>query len=199
MGYMVEVRSHDIFVLNDEKVRETIETFDMDHIFTISDEHLTFREYTFKMPANLYLFFAAIADAVEGFVEFQGEDGPIWKVDIKDGRVAEYSATITFEKSYETEKVDVDYSPIVNERYVAAWIHEDALLAYDLVEDAWFKVWLTGSISDVETVKQIQRGEALPAYHLYDPAPHELATFAKKLEEANTDVSILKTVTVSLL
>ena len=179
MGYHVDILESEIIALDREAVKDIIEKYDFDYIFTLEDDHIVPKEYWIKLPSDIYLFLAELARVAVGEIAFRGEDGTTWKVELTDGKVIEYTATIVYDKAGEEGALQVP-EEIVNERYVGVF-RNNCFILYDLKEERWCKVILHGSISDIENARIVLQGEKVPEEHYTDFLPSQEVEEVKKV------------------
>jgi len=173
MGYYVDITCCDIIIKNEEEVARIIEKHGYEDVFKIDEDSIVPVEYYMKLPNNIYLFLAELARVAAGEIAFRGEDGAMWKVELADGKVIEYTATVVYDKAGEGEAIQVP-EEVVNERYVGVF-RNNCFILYDLKEKKWCKVNFYGSISDVENARIVLQGEKLPEEHYTDFLPsHEV-------------------------
>lgn len=196
MGYYVIITHCEITTKNEEEAARIIEKHGYEDVFKIDEDSIVPVEYYMKLPNNIYVFLAELARVAVGKIAFKGEDETMWKVELTDGKVIEYTATVVYDKAGEGEALQVP-EEVVNERYVGVF-RNNCFILYDLKEGKWCKVSFYGSISDVENARIVLQGEKLPEEHYTDFLPSHEAEEVKKVV-SKLPPEIAKKVSLGLL
>jgi hypothetical protein len=176
-----------------EKAEEILRKFDTGSIFEIKESKITPVEWCFKWTGDEYLFFAALSKVAEGYVAFRGEDNSLWKIELKDGKVIDYTGEIVYE---ETGAVSLPEDVlrdgvVVNERYLAAILGNSKMVVYDLKERMWLEKRFYGSLRDlnlIEDIIQARNHYAVSAAGNSNPDPETLKEFARKILDNHLDL-----------
>jgi len=111
MGYYVDVYEFEF------KIKESpLNQSSRDHIDEVlqklewlpverTADGLTLSEYSFKWSDEVYSDFVKLSEIAEGYAVFMGESGEMWKIEVKDGKLTEYSVERVF---HESTSLDVD-------------------------------------------------------------------------------------------
>lgn len=164
MGYTVDIIECSLTAKSVEEAKKIIEEFEREGVFEIDEEgHIRPTDWSFNWSSDEYLFFAALSRVAEGYIAFRGENGEIWKIELKDGEIIDYTAEIVYRKTG-SARIHEDFfkkKMVANERYVAAVTEFDTVIAYDRKHRQWLNIRLYGSLADLEILEAIIRGEDL--------------------------------------
>lgn len=205
MMYVVEIVECTLLIKEgkQEEAKKIIRDFDMEWLFKTSETEVTPKECQFNWTGSEYVFFAALSKVADGYIEFRGEDGTLWKIELENGEVVDYSGEVVYRRigSVSIPEEIFREGVIVNERYIAV-IFDSEVIAYDRKARKWVSSLFYGSLGDLQLLDSIVQGRDVKNFYLPQQVKLDqeiFDRFVRKILEANLDPEVKEDVKKEVL